>query len=125
MRRFSFLFMAIFFLSCQGNDSLTQDQERDALLVLLDEIETMANSVVCDDASDWNFVAYGHKACGGPQGYIAYSNQINVTAFLILIENYTEAERDYNLKWGIISTCDLPATPSGVSCENGDAVLNY
>ena len=125
MRRFYFLFIAVLFLSCQGNEDLNQEQERQALLVLFDEIETIANSVACNDASDWDFVPYGNKGCGGPQGYVAYSNQINVTAFLILVENYTQAEREYNLRWGIISTCDLPAVPSGVSCENGDAVLNY
>ena len=125
MRRFSFLFIAVFFLSCQGNDGLTLQQDRAALLVLFDEIETISNSISCDDDSDWSFVAYGHKACGGPQGYIAYSNQIDVPEFLVLIENYTQAERNYNIKWGIISTCDLPAVPTGVRCENGDAVLNY
>ena len=124
MKKISFLVVFLFLVSCQDNTS-DQDEERLALLAMFDEIETLATSVVCEDASDWNFVAYGHKACGGPQGFIAYSNQINVNSFLTLVENYTHAERAYNQRWGIISTCDLIAMPTGVSCEEGNAVLNY
>ena len=89
------------------------------------EIYSIANSIPCNDALNWSFTPYGSKACGGPQGYIEYSNQIDVPAFLTLVETYTQAEHDYNIEWGIISTCDIIPQPTSVSCENGNAVLNY
>ncbi len=102
-----------------------QEQEHRALMDLFDEIYSIANSITCTDASDWNYTPYGSKACGGPQGYIAYSNQIDVPAFLTLVDSYTQAEHFYNIQWGIVSTCDVTPQPMSVSCESGSAVLNY
>lgn len=123
MKRICFLLITLLFFCCQENNN--QEDDRLALLAMLNDIETLSKSVVCDDASDWNFVAYGHKACGGPHGFIAYSDQIDVNAFLVLVQNYTEAERSYNIKWGVVSDCSLIAEPTGVLCENGEAVLEY
>lgn len=103
------------------------DQEKDylELMNLFTEIEVVANSVNCDNANDWSYIAYGSKACGGPQGYMAYSNKINVQEFLEKVELYTNKEKEYNEKWEINSTCDVPLTPRYITCENGKAVLKY
>ncbi|MFD2566873.1 hypothetical protein [Pseudotenacibaculum haliotis] len=102
-----------------------QEQDHRALMDLFDEIYTIATSVSCTNSSDWSYTPYGEKACGGPQGYLAYSNQIDVPDFLAKVEAYRQAEEDYNTTWQIVSTCDLPQQPTGVSCVNGNAVLNY
>ena len=117
------VFLLFFVLSWQ--DSENQNDDLTVLQVMFEEIQTLANSVACTDAAEWTFVSYGAKACGGPQGYIAYSNQIDVSYFLSLIEEYTTAEREYNIRWGIVSTCDFPAIPAELSCQNGEAVLIY
>ncbi len=103
------------------------DQEKDHrdLMDLFNEISELANSVSCTNAGDWTFTAYGSKACGGAQGYIAYSNQIDTEVFLQKIEAYRVAEHEYNIKWSIASTCDLPQVPVSVECQNGYPVLNY
>ena len=123
IRNIGCAFLLFFALSCQDNEN--QNDSLTVLQALFEEIQTLANSVACTDATEWTFVSYGAKACGGPQGYIAYSNQIDVAYFLSLIEEYTTAEREYNIRWGIVSTCDLPAIPTEVSCQNGEAVLIY
>ena len=102
-----------------------QQLDHRALMDLYYEIYSIANSITCNNATDWNFTPYGSKACGGPQGYMGYSNQIDVPAFLTLVETYTQAEHDYNIEWGIYSTCDITPQPISVSCENGNAILNY
>lgn len=102
-----------------------QEQDHRALMDLFNEIYNLSISVSCDNADNWAFVAYGSKACGGPQGYIAYSTQIDTDAFLQKVTAYSLAEKEYNIKWGISSTCDLPLQPKGVECENGLAVLMY
>jgi hypothetical protein len=123
MKNVFLILFALLCFGCQSNNN--QEEEQQALEAMFDEIEILANSIACENAADWSFVAYGHKACGGPQGYIAYSNQINVNAFLRLVENYTTAEREFNLRWGVASDCALVTPPSEVLCENGVAVLNY
>ena len=102
-----------------------QEVDHRNLMDMFDEISNLAYSVSCTDANNWTFTAYGSKACGGPQGFLPYSTQIDTVAFLQKVEAYTEAERLYNIKWSIISTCDLPSTPNRVECQNGYPVLKY
>ncbi|MDD7885512.1 hypothetical protein [Flavivirga sp. 57AJ16] len=103
------------------------EQEKDyrKLMDVFDEIYKLSTSVSCTDASNWTFTAYGSKACGGPQGYMAYSKQIDTEAFLQKVEEYTNMEKGYNIKWEIVSTCDLPRQPKEVVCVNGYPVLKY
>ncbi|MDO5968295.1 hypothetical protein Q4Q35_00610 [Flavivirga aquimarina] len=118
-------------VSITANELVVQreltDQEKDyrELMDLFDEIYKLSISVACTDANDWTFTAYGAKACGGPKGYIAYSTKIDTASFLQKVETYTNLEKAYNIKWGIVSTCDLPKHPVGVICENGHPVLEY
>lgn len=102
-----------------------QEKDHQNLMNLFNEIQQMAESISCTDAINWNFTAYGSKACGGPQGYIAYSNTIDTVSFLNKVAVYTKLENDYNIKWGIISTCDITPQPVAVECQNGVPVLKY
>lgn len=102
-----------------------QEKDYRALMDVFDEIYQLSISVSCTDENDWAYTAYGSKACGGPQGYIAYSNKIDTDAFLQKVNAYSDLEHEYNVKWSIISTCDLPSMPSGIKCENGLPILVY
>ena len=112
-------------LSCSQNDGMTQEKEAQNLSVMFSEIALLAASVTCEDASEWSYTSYGEKACGGPVGFIAYATTIDTVAFLQKVEVHRAAEQAFNKKWGIISTCDAPAEPSGVVCENGTPVFTY
>lgn len=102
-----------------------QEKDHRKLIELFIEIENLIYSVTCTNSNNWAFTAYGSKACGGPQGYIPYSTQIDTITFLQKVANYTEEERLYNIKWGITSTCDTPREPTRVTCENGLPSLKY
>ncbi|GAA3603224.1 hypothetical protein GCM10022396_20750 [Flavivirga amylovorans] len=102
-----------------------QEKDHRELMDLFNEIYELSLSVSCTDVNDWTFTAYGSKACGGPQGYIAYSTQIDTTAFLQKVEEYSNLEKAFNVKWNIVSTCDLPAQPKEIVCENGFPRLIY
>lgn len=102
-----------------------REKEHQELLKMFATFHTIATSKTCKNSGDWAFTEYGSKACGGPQGYIAYSKKIDVSAFLTKVKIYTKAENDYNEKWGIVSTCDIPPKPSNIECNNGEAVLKY
>jgi len=104
---------------------LGESQEADAetLRVLFEEITEISESQTCSDASNWTFAAYGSKACGGPQGYIAYSLDIDVDSFLSKIRKYTEAEALFNTTWSAISDCALANPPAEVICVDGKPSL--
>lgn len=102
-----------------------QQKDYNKLKKLFNEINTLSKSVSCNNATEWNFTAYGSKACGGPQGYIAYSSQIDTVSFLKKVAIYTETEHAYNVKWKVVSTCDIPAQPKLVECKNGSPTFKY
>ncbi|WP_341220250.1 hypothetical protein [Polaribacter atrinae] len=102
-----------------------QEIEHRNLMDLFNEIQELSYSVPCSDANNWLFTAYGSKACGGPQGYIAYASTIDTNNFLNKIEAYTEAEKAFNIKWGIISDCSFANVPVSVACINGLPTLKY
>ncbi len=102
-----------------------QEIDHQNLMTLFDNIYTLSQSVSCTNPDDWSYTSYGAKACGGPQGYIAYSNQIDTLLFLQKIKAYRIAEEQYNIKWSIISTCDVPQQPTSVECQNGYPILKY
>ena len=41
------------------------------------------------------------------------------------VNKYTNAEEVFNIKWGIISTCDITPEPKGVVCKNRIPSLIY
>lgn len=121
------LFCASFlFLGCSIDDDFVPNQEEDLAMLeeLFAEITLLADEP-CTDETEWEFVAYGSKACGGPQGYIAYPTTIDVEAFLQLVENYTTEEAIFNENYNIVSTCEVTPSPIDVSCENGEPVFIY
>ncbi|MEP5338098.1 MAG: hypothetical protein ABJL44_08380 [Algibacter sp.] len=101
-----------------------QELDHQDLMSLFDELYELRYDFSCDNANDWSFAAYGAKACGGSQGYIAYPKEVEV-AFLEKVEAYTALEKEFNIKWNIVSTCDLPSQPTSVECQNGYPILKY
>jgi len=124
MKKWSLLLLLFFAIGCLDNGG-NQNDDLLALQAMFEELEALSNSAACVDSAEWVFTAYGSKACGGPQGYIPYSSQIDVADFLSKVEEYTVAERNYNIRWGIVSTCEVTAQPTDLVCENGSAVLIY
>lgn len=102
-----------------------QEIDHRALMDLYNELYELAYNATCTNVADWTFTAFGSKACGGPQGYIPYSTKIDVVSFLQKVDAYSEAEKAFNIKWDIISTCDIPNPPISVECQNGYPVLKY
>ncbi len=125
MRNSAYILILALLFSCGSEEEKTQEQEAQILADLLSEIEALASSVPCEDSKDWTFVGYGCKACGGVQGFLPYSTKIDVSDFLDKVNHHASEECKYNIKWGIISTCDISPAPVGVDCTDGKAVLIY
>lgn len=102
-----------------------QEIDHRKLMDLFSEIENLSYSETCANATNWTFVAYGAKACGGPQGYIHYSRNIDTTSFLNKVEAYSKAEKEFNIKWSVVSDCTIANPPKSIECRNGYPVLIY
>lgn len=113
------------FLSCQDNDMLSQDQEAQRLQDLFIEIENMVSTFSCDNSDDWTFIGYGSKFCGGVVGYIAYPEFIDTQLFIERIEAHKQAQEDFNKKFQIVGTCDVPREPTDVLCDDGAPKFVY
>jgi hypothetical protein len=88
------------------------------------ELQAISVSVPCVDDSNWDVVAVGSKACGGPTGYIAYAKTIDKTSFLKKVDFFTEAQKAYNNKWNVVSDCAMVMPPKSVSCVDGKPKFN-
>lgn len=123
----AFIILFVFILSLGFNACKENKKEKEALRLekKRQTLSDLSNSVICKDSTKWTFTPIGNKACGGPTEYMAYSTQIDTVDFLDKVNTYTKAMREYNEKWGIFSTCDIPPPPIGVSCTDNKAVLVY
>ena len=121
------LFLLVLSLTCFAceESSSTQEQEARELEELFAEIEHLSTSIPCESTSSWAFTTYGHKACGGPSRYIAFSLQIDTEDFLQRVAVHATKAKHYNQRWGATSDCSIPPSPTGIDCENAKAILIY
>ncbi|MNK04698.1 hypothetical protein D3C87_225710 [compost metagenome] len=124
---FCFIIIGLFlFNSCSKEKQ--QNNEQQELELLFTKIKTLAESSTCGGSTtnhELKSISYGSKACGGPNGYLAYSTSINTVEFEKLIAEHAELEKAYNKKWGIASTCNITPTPVTTICDNGKPKLVY
>ena len=72
-----------------------------------------------DQVSNCKILPIGDKPCGGPWGYLVYSNKKSDTVILTeLIERYDKLDKIRNEEEGRVSTCDVAQEPV-VSLEDG------
>lgn len=124
MKWISVLILLTTLLACESSKT-DFEQDKASLEQLFQEIEKLSLSENCINENDWKFVGYGAKACGGFQGYIAYSSAIDEAHFLNLVDSYTAQEKAFNEKWAVISDCALVNPPKSISCQNNLPVFNY
>ena len=109
-------------IALKPDNNISQQTEREELSNMVKEIEALAQSVPCTDASEWKFTAIGAKPCGGPSSYIAYPVKFEAE-ILQKIKDFTEKQSAFNKKYNLISDCMLILPPSGIRCEDNKAVL--
>ncbi|GGF17233.1 hypothetical protein [Flavobacterium limi] len=129
MKKLSFIVFIVSFIavSC-SNDENSQEEDSQKLDKMYDEIvaASLANSEPCTNPQEWSYVATGAKACGGYATYVVYSKKIDTEKFLEKIKKYSDAQKEYNKKWGAISDCAmLVVEPTGIKCSEGKPVLTY
>ena len=103
---------------------LTGDQQADWAQItnLENEAKAIAKAEGCTSVAQCRTAAVGSRACGGPRYYLVYcSRTTDSTALFRKLEAVARAERDYNARYQIVSTCEFRMPPTvalnGGSCQ--------
>ena len=116
----------LFFNSCSLEES-TKKQDLDLLAItkLAEEINALVETSICNDETECAFIAFGSKPCGGPLGYLAYSNSIDTEELISKVELFNQMQNSYNLRYNIVSDCSMILEPDGLICEDGKCKIVY
>jgi hypothetical protein len=103
---------------------LSGDQARIAQLER--EARALAKTTGCSSASACRTAPVGARACGGPRSYIVYcAASTDTVALFRKLRELEQAEKAYNEKSGMMSTCEFRMPPktvlSGGSCREAPA----
>ena len=107
-------------LSATVQDTNVELQER--LSRLEREARALARTDGCDSVAQCRTAPVGWRSCGGPRTYLVYCAATTDTVALFRkLAELEVAEKDYNLKSGLMSTCIMREPPQvslrGRSCR--------
>lgn len=102
----------------------TGDQKTDwaQIVAIENEAKVLAKTDGCSSAGECRTAPVGSKACGGPRYYLVYcSRTTDSTALFRKLDAVATAEREYNTRYKIVSTCEFRLPPHvaliGGSCQ--------
>ena len=103
---------------------LTGDQKTDwaQIVALEDQAKAIVKADGCTSADQCRTAPVGSRACGGPRYYLVYCSRTTDSAALYRkLDAIAEAEREYNTRYQLASTCEFRMPPtvalSGGSCQ--------
>jgi len=80
------------------------------------EIKAEIGDAECDGPQQCHTIGVGAKACGGPEGYLAWSSKTTDGKKLkSLVERHSAARDEENRRSGMASNCAIPQDP-GAAC---------
>lgn len=88
----------------------------------MQQIKTEIGDAACDNSQQCRTLPVGHRACGGPDGYLAYSTKSSDSGKLArMAADDSAARKEQATKSGMISTCQAILDP-GATCSAGRCV---
>ena len=109
-----------------GGDKIvfTGDQKADwtQIVALENEAKAIVKTDGCSSTGDCRTAPVGSRACGGPRYYLVYCSKTTDSAALLKkLDAIAVAEKEFNAKYQIVSTCEFRMPPkvalSGGSCQ--------
>ena len=109
-----------------GGDKIvfTGDQKSDwgQITALENEAKALVKTDGCSSADECRTAPVGSRACGGPRYYLVYCAKTTDSAALFKkLDAIAAAEREYNQRYQIASTCEFRMPPTvalvGSSCQ--------
>lgn len=100
-----------------STDSSPDDRPR--LARLEQEARALAKTDGCTSVSACRTAPVGWRGCGGPRSYLVYCAATTDTVALFRkLKELENAEKEYNVKSGMMSTCEF-RMPPGVTLDGG------
>lgn len=99
-----------------GGDQIVFTGDETADWAQIVELENQAKALVkaegCSSAAQCRTAPVGSRACGGPRYYLVYCAQSTDSAALFRkLDAVAAAEREYNTRYKIASTCEFRMPP--------------
>lgn len=110
--------------ACATSTSPAQPPQEQPSVKPADELRALIGDASCSDHAQCRTIAWGSKACGGPQSYVAYSTlRTDASKLEALAKRHAEAQARDNEASGRLSNCMLVTDP-GAQCVASRCVLN-
>lgn len=111
--------IALLFQSFQCEDANPSTVTPEDLNLKKAEIEAYIATFPCDESIGCSFLAFGSKPCGGPWGYLVFSNAVDLQFLTAEVSEYNEMENHFNIETGAISDCAIALPPTETGCIDG------
>jgi len=91
----------------------SQSADRARIVALEEQAKSIARTSGCSRDSECRSAPVGVKACGGPRYYLPYCARTTDSAALFRkLDEVLAAERAFNVKYGMVSNCQLESQPT-------------
>lgn len=107
-----------------GKVIFTGDRDKDwaQIVALEDQAKALVKADGCTSVDQCRTAPVGSRACGGPRYYLVYCSRTTDSAALYRkLDAIAQAERDFNTRYQIASTCEFRMPPTvaltGGSCQ--------
>ena len=93
----------------------TAEQKADwaKIVTLEDQAKALVRTDGCVSEGDCKTAGVGSRACGGPRYYLVYcSRATDVAALTRKLDEVAAAERAFNIKYKLASTCEFRMPPA-------------
>jgi len=78
-------------------------------------VQTLIGSASCQTDAECRTVAIGHKSCGGPEAYLAWSTAVtNAEALAPAVADHNAAQQAAQVTDGRVSNCQFVVDPGAV-----------
>jgi hypothetical protein len=85
-------------------------------------IRELVGDAACTSSEQCRTLPIGHKACGGPEGYLVWSSAATSESKLrALVDSYNQSRKRDVQQSGRVSDCSMMADP-GARCDAGRCV---
>jgi hypothetical protein len=116
--------LAMVLLSGCGRSQAAEGDIRVGLDGLASEINQIIGDAACDRTDQCRIIGIGHKPCGGPAGYRAYSvTGTDVALLQSTVERFNQLSAELQAKLGILSDCSIGPPSPPARCLSRKCVI--
>jgi len=91
----------------------SQQSDSTAIEKLEQDAKILAKASGCTASADCRTAPVGSRGCGGPRYYLAWcSRSTDSVALFRKLDEVAAAEKAYNIKYQIVSTCEFRMPPT-------------